>query len=113
MEVELIALDTVTVEAKWLCELLMDLPIVTKLIPAILMNCDNQTVIVKVNSSKDNMKSSRHVKRRLKSVRKLRNSGVIALDYVRTAKNLSDQFTKGLSWNMIDNASMKLGLKPT
>ena len=70
-------------------------------------------MIVKVNNSKDNMKSSRHVKRRLKSVRKLRNSGVIALDYVRTAKNLSDQFTKGLSWNMIDNASMKLGLKPT
>jgi hypothetical protein len=28
MEAELIALDTVTVEAKWLRELLMDLPIV-------------------------------------------------------------------------------------
>ena len=72
------------------------MPIVEKLIPAILMNCDNQTVIVKMNSSKDNMKSSRHVKRRLKSVKNLRNSGVIALDYVQTAKNLADQFTKGL-----------------
>ena len=112
MEVELIALDTVTVEAKWLCELLMDLPIVEKPIPAIIMNCDNQTVIVKVNSSKDNMKSSRHVKRRLKSVRKLRNSGVIALYYVQTAKNLADQFTKGHSRNVIDNASMELGLRP-
>ena len=91
----------------------MDLPIVEKPLPAILMNCDNQTVIVKVNSSKDNMKSSRHVKRQLKSVRKLRNSGVIAFDYVQTAKNLADQFTKGISWNMIDNAFMKLGLKPT
>ena len=91
----------------------MDLPIVEKPIPAILMNCDNRMVIVKVNSSKDNMKSSRHVKRRLKSVRKLRNSGVIALDYVQTAKNLTDQFTKGVSRNVIDNASMKLGLKPT
>ena len=75
----------------------MDLPIVEKSIPAILMNCDNQTVIVQVNSSKDNMKSSRHVKKRLKSIRKLRNSGVIALDYVQTAKNLADQFIKGLS----------------
>ena len=75
----------------------MDLPIVEKPIPAILMNCDNQTVIVKVNNSKDNMKSSIHVKRRLKSVRKLRNSRVIALDNVQTAKNLADQFTKGLS----------------
>ena len=70
-------------------------------------------MIVKVNSSKDNMKSSRHVKRRLKYVRKLRNSGVIALDYVQTAKNLADQFTRGLSQDVIDNAYMKLGLKPT
>ena len=66
----------------------MDLPIVEKPIPAILMNCDNQTVIVKVNSLKDNMKSFRHMKRWLKSVRKLRNSGVIALDYVQTAKKI-------------------------
>ena len=93
MKAELIALDTATVEAEWLRELLMDLPIVEKPIPAILMNCDNQTMIVKVNNSKGNMKSSRHVKRRMKSVKKLRNSGVIALDYVHTAKNLADQFT--------------------
>jgi hypothetical protein len=94
MEVELTTLDTTTVEAEWLRELLMDLPIVEKRIPAILMNCDNQTVIVKVNSSKDNMKSSRHVKRRLKSVRKLRNTGVIALDYIHTSKNMAESIYK-------------------
>jgi hypothetical protein len=77
------------------------------------MSCDNQTVIVKVNSSKDNMKSSRYVKRRPKSVRKLKNSGVIALDYVQTAKNLADPFTKGLSRNMIDLVSREMGLRPT
>jgi hypothetical protein len=54
------------------------------------MNCDNQTVIIKVNSSKDNMKSTRHVKRQLKSIRTLRNSRVIALDYVHTSKNLAN-----------------------
>jgi hypothetical protein len=58
------------------------------------MNYDNQTVVIKVNSSKDNMKSTRHVKRWIKFVRKLINSGVIALDYVHTSKNLADQFTK-------------------
>jgi hypothetical protein len=63
MEAELVALDTTTVEADWLLELLMDLPIVEKPLPAILMICDNQMVIVKVDSSKDNMKSSRHIKR--------------------------------------------------
>jgi hypothetical protein len=86
---------------------------VEKSIPVISMNCDNQTVITKVNSSRDNMKSTRHVKRRLKSIRKLRNSGVIALDYVHTSKNLADQFTKGLSCNVIEGASRELGLRPT
>jgi hypothetical protein len=75
MEAELTTLDTTTVEAEWLRELMMDLSMVEKPIPAILMNYDNETLIIKVNSSNDNMKSSRHVKRRLKSVRKLRSSG--------------------------------------
>ena len=113
MEAELTALDTSGVEARWLRDLLMDLPLVDKPVPAILMNCDNQTVITKVKSSKDNMKSNKHIRMRLKAVRKLRNSGVIALDYVHTAKNLADPFTKGLSRVVIDNASMEMGLRPT
>ena len=113
MEAELTTLDTTTVEEEWLRELLMDLLVVEKPIPAILMNCDNQTVIVKINSSKDNMKSSRHVKRRLKSVRKLKNSRVITLDYIQMSKNLADAFTKGLLRNVIDNASREMGLRPT
>jgi len=113
MEAELIALDTACVEAMRLHELLMDLTVIETSILTISMNCDNQTVITKVNSSKDNMKSTRHVKRRLKTVRKLRNSRVIALDYVHTSKNLADQFTKGLSRNVIEGASRELGLRPT
>jgi hypothetical protein len=85
---------------------------VEKPIPTILMNCDNETMITKVTSSKDNMKSSRHVKRRLQSIRKLRSSEAITLDYIPTAENLSDQFTKGLSQSVIDNASKELGLRP-
>jgi hypothetical protein len=71
MEAELTALDTATVESEWLREFLMDLLVVEKPVSAILLYCDKQTVIVKVNNSKNNAKSSRHVKRRLKSVRKL------------------------------------------
>jgi len=96
MEAELTALETTTTEAEWLRELLMDLPVAEKPIPAILINCDNQIVIVKVRSSQDNMKCNKHVKHRLKSVRKLRNSGVIAVEYINTAKNLVDPFTKGV-----------------
>jgi hypothetical protein len=50
-EAELTTLDTVGVDAEWLCELLMDLPVVEKPIPNISKNYDNQTVIIKVNSS--------------------------------------------------------------
>ena len=60
----------------------------------------------------DNIKSIRHVKRRLKSIRKLRNSRVIALDYVYTSKNLADEFTKGLSHNVTYGASREMGLRP-
>ena len=60
MEAELTALDTAGSEVEWLHDLLMDLPVVEKPIPAISMNYDNQTMITKVNSSKDNMKSTRH-----------------------------------------------------
>jgi hypothetical protein len=65
-----------------------------------------------VNSAKDNAKSTRHVKRRLKSIRKLRNSGVIVVAYVQTDKNLTDPFTKGLSRNMIEFASKEMGIRP-
>jgi hypothetical protein len=112
MEAKLTTLDTTIVEVEWLRELLMDLPMVEKPILAILMNYDNETMITKVNSSKDNMKSSRHVKRQLKSVKKLRSSGVIALDYIPIAENLVDQFTKGLSRSVIDYASKGMGLRP-
>ena len=59
------------------------------------------------------MKSNKHIRMRLKAVGKLRNSGVIALDYVHTAKNLEDPFTKGLSRAVIDSASREMGMRPT
>jgi hypothetical protein len=89
----------------------MDLPIVEKPLPAILMNYDNQTEIVKVDSSKDNRKSSIHIKRPLKSVRIMRNSRVITFHYIHTEKNLADPFTKGLSHNVIDTTSEEMDLR--
>jgi hypothetical protein len=51
MEAELTALDTASVEAEWLRELLMDLSVVEKLVRVISMNYDNQTMIIKINNS--------------------------------------------------------------
>jgi len=112
MEAELVALEIACCEAEWLRELLMDIPIVEKPIPAVLLYCDNQAVIAKVTSKKENMKSSRHVKRRLKSVRDLRNSGVVTFDYIKTEKNLADPFTKGLARKAIQELSRGMGMRP-
>jgi hypothetical protein len=58
MKAELVALESATSEVEWLKELLMDLPMVDKLVPTILLHCDNQSVITIVG----NAKFSRHVK---------------------------------------------------
>ena len=57
----------------------MDLPLLEKPIPPILMYCDNQSMLAQVMNAKDNFKSNKHIKRSLKIVRKMRNSGVIAV----------------------------------
>jgi hypothetical protein len=113
METKLVALESATTEAEWLKKLLMDLPMVDKLVPAILLHCDNQRVITIVGNAKENAKFSRHVKRRIKSVRHLRNTGEIVVEYINTARNLADPFTKGLAHAVIDGASREMGLKPT
>jgi hypothetical protein len=113
IEAELVALETATSEAEWLRELLMDLPVVSKLVPTILLHCDNESVITIVGSAKKNLKSTRHVKRRIKTVRHLRHTGVIVVEYINTTRNLADPFTKGLARVVIDEASKEMGLQPT
>jgi hypothetical protein len=63
------------------------------------MNYDNQTVI-----GYPYTQLSRLVKRCLKIVRKLRNSGVITVAYIQIDKNLADNFIEGLSRNVTENA---------
>jgi hypothetical protein len=91
----------------------MDLPMVAKPVPTILLHCDNQSVITIVGNAKENAKFSRHVKRRIKSVRHLRNTGEIVVEYINITQNLADPFTKGLACAVIDKASREMGLKPT
>ena len=49
-EAELVALKTATSEAEWLRELLMDLPLLEKPVPPILMYCDNQSMLAHASS---------------------------------------------------------------
>ena len=53
-EAELVSLGSATNEVEWLRELLMDLTSVEKLIPHILVYCDNQTMLAQAMNTKDN-----------------------------------------------------------
>jgi hypothetical protein len=111
-EAELVALEIATNEVEWLRELLMDFPFVDKSILPILMYCDNQSMLAQVVNTKDNSKSNKHIKRRLKSVKKMKNFGVIAISYVKSENNLADPFTKGLPRNVIFVMSKNSGMRP-
>ena len=56
----------------------MDFPVIENLISSILMNCDNQTMLVKASNSKDNKQFTKKIMRRLRFVKHLRNFRVIA-----------------------------------
>jgi hypothetical protein len=48
-------------------------------------------------NTKDNAKSNKHIKHRLKSIRKMKNIGLIAVSYVKSENNLADPFKKGIT----------------
>jgi hypothetical protein len=69
-------------------------------------------MLTHVMNTKDNSKSNKHIKHRLKCVRKMINFGVIAMSYVKSENNLADNFTKGLPWNAISVMSKNTGMRP-
>jgi hypothetical protein len=75
------------------------------------MYCNNQSMLAQVMNTKDNSKSNKHIKRRLKSVRKMKNLGVIVVRYLKSENNMVDPFTKGLPRNVISVMSKNTGLR--
>lgn len=69
MEAELIALDTTSIEAEWIKNLLTDIPLVNKPITAFSIHCDSKAVIESVRQFHLNKKMNRHMHVRFKSVR--------------------------------------------
>ena len=63
-------------------------------------------------NTNDNSKSNKHIKWRLKTIRKMRNSGIIVVSYVKNENNLADPFIKGLSRNLISVMSKDMGMRP-
>lgn len=112
MESELIALDTTCIEAEWIKNLILDIPLINRPVPAISIHCDNRAVIELIKQAHTNKKMNRHIQMRYKSVRNLVNKNVVSLDFVKSEKNIADQLTKGLSRNGVLELSRGMGLSP-
>ena len=108
MEVEFIALEKASSEAKWLRNLLADIPLWTRPALSVSMRCDSQTAIAKAKSKIFNGKN-KHICLRHNIVRLL-ETGVIFLEFVRSELNLADHLTKPLNKKLVEETSRMMGL---
>ena len=110
MESEFIALAAAGKEAEWLRNLLLDIKLWPRPMPAISLYCDSQVTMFRAFSKIYNGKS-RHISLRHDYVRQLITDGVVTIIYIRTCKNLADPFTKGLSRDLIKSTAVGMGLR--
>ena len=111
MEAEFIALEKASSEAKWLKNLLSDIPLRKRLTPFVSIHCDNQLEIAKAKSKMFNGKNM-HIRLRQNIVRQLLETGVISLDFVRSELNFADPLTKPLNKKLVKQTSRGMKLFP-
>ena len=111
MESEFVALEKVGTEAEWLRNLFVDIPKWDKPLPSISLHCDSQTAIACARNKIYNRKK-RHIRLRHNIVWQLISNAVIAMEFVRSEKNLADPLTKGLTRQLVYDTSRGMGLKP-
>jgi len=102
-------------EAEWVWQFLKDIPLWSKLVPAIYIHC-NQVTIYKAQNFVYTGKS-RHIRyrhnivRRHSTARQLLSNGVIFIDFVSSKDKVADPFTKSLSGERINCALRGMRLK--
>ncbi|GKB37637.1 zinc finger, CCHC-type containing protein, partial [Tanacetum coccineum] len=102
MESEFVALAAAGKEAKWLRNLIHEIPIWPKPIAPIFIHCDSAATLAKAYSQMYNGKS-RHLGVRHSMIKELIMNGVIFIEFVRSQQNLADQLTKGLAKDLVNN----------
>ncbi|GJT38799.1 zinc finger, CCHC-type containing protein [Tanacetum coccineum] len=110
MESEFVALTAAGKEAKWLKNLLFEIPLWVKPIAPISIRCDSATTLAKAYSQMYNGKS-RHLGVRHSMIRELIMNGVISIEFVRSQQNLADHLTKGLARDLVIKSAEGVGLK--
>ena len=87
-------MNNISIEAEWLKDLLTEVPLLEISSPAISIHYDCKSAINKCHQDNANVKMNQHLKVRHKSLMFKMKNNVIALDFVRSEKNLADHFTK-------------------
>ncbi|GKD25779.1 hypothetical protein Tco_1231993 [Tanacetum coccineum] len=111
MEAEFLALATASKEAEWLRNMLLDIELWPKPMPAISLHCDSQSTLSRAYNKVYNGKS-RHISLRHAYIKELISNGMITIEYIRSCKNLADPFTKGLPKDIVFGTTREMGLKP-
>ena len=111
MESEFVALENAGTEAEWLRNILANIPKWDKPLPSISLHFDSQATIACARNKIYNGKK-RHICLRHNIVRQLISNSVIAMEFVRSKKNLADPLTKGLTRQLVYDISRGMGLKP-
>ena len=111
MEAEFIALMLSSQEVGQLMTLLMDVPLWCRQETPVSLLCDSEADIGVAYSKVYNGKR-RSIQIQHSAVKHLLKNSVIMVDYVESAKNLVDPFTKGLPGKVVPDMSRGIGLKP-
>ena len=91
-------------EVEWSKNLLIDIPLWNKPVPAISLHSNSRSVIDK-KSNKTYNGESRHIRLRHNLLRQLLKKEVIAIDFVKSMDNLADPLTKGLARERVTSTS--------
>ncbi|GJU76343.1 hypothetical protein Tco_1273413 [Tanacetum coccineum] len=110
MEAEFLALAAAGKEAEWLRNMLLDIELWPQPMPAISLHCDSQSTLSRAYNKVYNGKS-RHISLRHAYIKELISNGIITIEYIRSCKNLTDPFTKGVPKDIVFETTRDMGLK--
>ena len=110
MSTEFIALASTCKEAKWLRNLLCEIPLSPKPMSPLSLPCDSVSVLERAYSNVYYGKS-RHIGLCHNYMQQLIKDGVITMDYVHSAQNLANPLTKGLARDLVIKTAKRMGLK--
>ncbi|GKE32990.1 hypothetical protein Tco_1452312 [Tanacetum coccineum] len=104
------ALTTTGKEPKWLINLNLEIPLLSKPIAPISIRCDSSATLAKAYSQIYNG-NSRYLGVRHNMIHKLITNGVISIEFVRSQQNLVDHLTKGLARDLVIKSAEEMCLK--